>query len=75
MKICPVGTESFHAEGRTDLTKLIVSFRNFANTPKKWLVYCNLTKITTRMLYQRNIIHFVEKYSSTTYTSATHRNA
>ena len=23
-------------EGRTDITKLIVTFRNFANTPKKW---------------------------------------
>jgi hypothetical protein len=34
MKIRPVGTELFHAEGRTDM-KLIVAFRNFANAPKK----------------------------------------
>ena len=31
-------TESFHADGRTggdtDMTKLIVAFRNFANAPK-----------------------------------------
>jgi hypothetical protein len=35
MKICPVGAELFHADGRTDTTKLIVAFRNFAIAPKK----------------------------------------
>jgi hypothetical protein len=42
MKICPVGAELFHAGGRTDrqtdrqteMTKLIVTIPNFANTPK-----------------------------------------
>jgi len=34
MKIHPVGAELFHADGRTDTTKLIVIFRNFANAPK-----------------------------------------
>jgi len=33
MEIRPVGAELFHAERRTDTTKLIVSFRNFANVP------------------------------------------
>jgi len=33
MKIRPLGTELFHADGRTDMTKL-VTFRNFANMPK-----------------------------------------
>ena len=27
MKIRPVGAELYHAEGRTDMTKLIVAFR------------------------------------------------
>jgi len=27
MEIRPVGAELFHAEGRTDMTKLIVAFR------------------------------------------------
>jgi hypothetical protein len=31
MKILPVGTELFHADGRTEMTKLIVTFLNFAN--------------------------------------------
>jgi len=34
MKICPVGAELFHAERRTDMTKLIVAFQNFANALK-----------------------------------------
>ena len=32
-QICPVGTELFHTNGRTDMTKIIVAFRNFANAP------------------------------------------
>jgi len=39
MKIRPVVAELFHADGRTDrltdMTKLIVDFRSFANAPKK----------------------------------------
>ena len=31
----PVGAELFQADRRTDMTTLIVSFRNFANAPKK----------------------------------------
>ena len=30
MKICPVGLELSHADGRTEMMKLIVAFRNFA---------------------------------------------
>jgi len=33
-EVHPVGAELFHADGRTDMTKLIVIFRNFANAPK-----------------------------------------
>ena len=39
MKIRLVGAESFHADGRmdgqTDMTNLIVAFRNLANRPKE----------------------------------------
>jgi hypothetical protein len=38
MKIRPVGAELLNADGRTDgqtdMTKLIVAFRNFSKTPK-----------------------------------------
>ena len=43
MKIHPVGAESLHVGDRTDretdkrteMTRLIIAFRNFANAPKK----------------------------------------
>ena len=34
MKIRSVGPELFHADGRTDMTELIVAFRYFAKAPK-----------------------------------------
>jgi len=34
MKILLVGAEFFLEDGRTDMTKIIISFRNFANMPK-----------------------------------------
>ena len=34
IKIHPVRAELFHADGRTDMTKLTIAFRNFANAPK-----------------------------------------
>jgi hypothetical protein len=38
MKICLVGDELFHADerrdGQTDMTKVIVAFRNYVNAPK-----------------------------------------
>ena len=37
MKIRPQGAELFHADGQTHMTKLIVAFHNFANTPTKEL--------------------------------------
>jgi hypothetical protein len=36
MKIHAVGTELFHAVGRTDKTKLTVDFRNLVNGPKNF---------------------------------------
>jgi hypothetical protein len=34
MKIRPVGAELSYADGQTDMTTLIVAFRNFENAPK-----------------------------------------
>ena len=33
-EVCPVGTEFLYADGWTDKTKLIVAFRNFADTSR-----------------------------------------
>jgi hypothetical protein len=35
MKIRPVGADLLHADGRTDVKKVIVPFRNFTKAPKK----------------------------------------
>ena len=37
MKIRPMGVELFHADGQTDMTQLIVAFRNFAKAPANTL--------------------------------------
>ena len=34
MKINPVGAEFLHEDGQTDMTKLTVAFRNYANASK-----------------------------------------
>jgi hypothetical protein len=31
MKIRPVGAELFHADGQTNMTKLMIAFHDFAN--------------------------------------------
>jgi len=33
MKIRPMGAELFHADGQTDMTKLIFALRDFVNAP------------------------------------------
>jgi hypothetical protein len=42
VKIRPVGAELLYADGRTEITKLIVAFRNFANAPKMFARITNL---------------------------------
>ena len=40
MKIRLVGAELFHADRQTDMTKLIVTFRNFVKEPKHMKIIC-----------------------------------
>jgi hypothetical protein len=35
IKIQPLGVKLFHVDWQTDMTKLIVAFRNFADSSKK----------------------------------------
>jgi len=56
MKIRPVGAELFQADRQTDMTKLTVPFRNFANAPKiqSWAHYkcfCGRRRHLTPCLY------------------------
>jgi hypothetical protein len=42
MEIHHVGVELFHADGRRAMTKLIITFGNFAKAPKLCNIYtCN----------------------------------
>ena len=44
MKICLMGAELFHADRRTDMTKLMVAFSSFANASKNHkLIYWEWT--------------------------------
>jgi len=36
MKIRPVGAKLLHADGETNMAKLIIDFHNFASAPKNW---------------------------------------
>ena len=47
MKIRPVGAELFHVHRRADKTKLIISFHNLANAPKKDVVLLKQLKTIT----------------------------
>jgi hypothetical protein len=50
MKIRPVGAELFHvdrrADGRTDMTRVVVAFRSFSKAPK------NVTKNDQNCIYR-----------------------
>jgi len=37
MKICALGAELYYVGRRTDMTELVVAFRNCANAPKYWM--------------------------------------
>jgi len=61
LKIRPVGAELYHAGRRTDrqtdITKLIVAFRNFANEPKicelfpQKVFMCSIFLLTINILF------------------------
>jgi len=40
MKFHPVGSELVHVDRQTDVTKLAVTFHNFANVPKNFKTFC-----------------------------------
>jgi len=57
VKILPVRAELLEANGRTDMTKLLVAFRNFANAPKNSGLFqkdnnCNIILITYEDIFR-----------------------
>jgi len=51
MKIRPVGAELLHADGRTDITKLIGAFSNFAIAPRNDTMYIRYHTSTSLELH------------------------
>jgi hypothetical protein len=50
MKIRIVGAELSHADGRTDMATLVISLRNFENTPKNEILGAGLKQVTCTFL-------------------------
>ena len=48
MRIRSVGAELVHSDGRTDMTKLIVAFRKFANAPDQCSIHTEIRVIPHR---------------------------
>jgi len=70
MKIYSVGAELFRADrqtdGQTDMMKLIVAFHNFANAPKKCVLYQIVVFTVVHFDIMRGFIH---GYGSVTLSS------
>jgi len=66
MKIHPVRVEFFHTVGRTDMTKLTVAFRSFANARKDdWEVETVVTPWLTMQdtdSYQQGVEKLLPRY-------------
>jgi hypothetical protein len=58
MKIRPVGAEVFHADGQTDMAKIIVAFRNFANLPKIYNLMSTIIGVWNLQAYRMRSTKF-----------------
>jgi hypothetical protein len=54
MKIRPAKAELFHADGRTDMMKLIMVFRNFAKAPKNEPNNCKIKQNVLKVKDKRH---------------------
>jgi hypothetical protein len=58
-----VGVEFFHADRRTDITKLIFAYRNFANaSKKKWegVDWISFAQDRDKLLFAVNTVEFLD---------------
>jgi len=65
MKIRPVGTELFHTDRRTNITKLLVVFRNFAKASKNLARFEQNLKIRLPILPKYKLYFFNPKLYKT----------
>jgi hypothetical protein len=59
MKMCLVGAELFHGDGRTNMMEVIVAFCNFANAPNKeqFCIYWSYNSCTTVKITEVAVLH------------------
>jgi hypothetical protein len=57
MKIRLVGAELLHADGQTDVAKLTVAFRNFANAPQNYSLVKNDTPSCTLYKFRQTLLN------------------
>ena len=63
MKIHPVGADMFHGVRWTEMTKLKVAFRHFANAPKKTFVNTHIHPHQNSKTYMyRSVQHDIIQY-------------
>jgi len=68
MKVRPVGAELFHwdsrTDGRTDMTKLIVTIRTLANAPKNSITHMfqgfYIATIFSNLLYKNRFLEYYQ---------------
>ena len=71
MKIRLVGAELFHADprtdgrrdGRTDMTKLIVAFRSYANAPKKYVRLIYIYIYIYMYIFEEEVLTTVQRHA------------
>jgi len=56
VKIRPVESELFHADRRTDITKLMVAFHNSANAPKYEWRYISTSPLSSWLTQRQSYI-------------------
>jgi hypothetical protein len=64
MKIPSVAAELFHVDRRTDMTKLLIAFRNFANAPTNYVCYSYCTFNSQEHYSQQRKSHIMSVKSS-----------
>jgi len=67
MNIRSVGAELYHADGRTDMTKLKVAFRNFASASNKLPVSNYTADYSSTVHYPNTVVYHLPRFVPGTY--------
>jgi len=75
MEIRPFGAELFHADRRTGMTKLILTYPNFANAPRNgWYFSLPLAPVLNKHIQSYIIDIKYSRSANETFTRTVHRS-